>query len=308
MRTLFALIASAGLVGCVGSVDGPNGDPIIDDGSGTPEVDNPAQADLAPAKKLFDDNVYPILLSTCGASSCHAEAGTGGTVTKFVATDKANGWSVATNYTALVGGYTTSAPVLTYVSAGHKGVAYTQPQKDAIAAWLTKELELRQGVPTNTDPAVETLSQAADRVISKFAGCMTLTNFNAANMANAWGGLTATNNQQCEDCHNNGGEGFVASRQASIMFPAISDRKMYFLQYFGVDLTGGAAAAKVVINKVSFQGVALGRAPHLEHPRFDPNTNQGITALTTFYNTTTAKANAPQGDPLFCAPKTLSNF
>jgi hypothetical protein len=305
MRNLLALIASAGLVGCVGSVD--PADPIIDDGSGTPEVDNPAGSDLAPAKKLFDDNVYSIMTLKCGSSSCHAEAGSGGTVTKFVATDAARGWEVATNFTALVGAYTDSAPVISLVQAGHKGITYEQAEKDKIGAWLSKELELRQGQP-QTQPGPETLSQAADRVISKFAGCMTLTNFNAANMANAWGNLTAQNNQQCRDCHNNGGEGFTASDQASIMFPAISDRKMHFLQYFTVDLTQGAEAAKVIINKVSFRGVALGQAPHLEHPRFNPDTNQGMTALNNFYNRTVEGVNAPMGDPKYCAPKTLSNF
>jgi cytochrome c553 len=307
MRTLFALIASAGLVGCVGSVD--NGDPIIDDGSGTPDTDNPTKADLTPAKKLFDDNVYSVLAAKCGSTTCHAQAGTGGTVTKFVATDKADGWSVATNFGALVSNYTTSAPVLGYPDSGHKGIAYTPAEKDKITQWLAKELELRSGQPTTpTGPQVETLSQAADRVMSKFAGCMTIENFNAANMANAWGGLQAQNNQQCEDCHNNGGEGFVASRQAPLMFPAISGKKMYFLQYFTVDLTKGAPEAKVIINKVSFQGVARGQDPHREHPQFNPDTNQGITALTTFFNTTTAKAALPQGDPAFCAPKPLANF
>jgi hypothetical protein len=303
MRTLFALIASAGLVGCVGSVD--PADPIIDDGSGTPDVDNPAGNDLAPAKKLYEDNVHDIMALKCGATACHAETGTGGTVTKFVAAEKSRGWSVATNYTTLVGGYTTAAPVLTLIEAGHKGITYDTAEKDKITAWLAKELELRQGQPNEPQqPGGETLSQAADRVMSKFAGCMTLTNFNATNMANAWGNLTAQNNQQCRDCHNNGGEGFTASDQASIMFPAISTRKMHFLQYFTVDLTKGAAEAKVIINLVSFRGVALGQDPHREHPRFNPDNNQGMTALRAFYDRTMTAVNTPGA----CEPKPLQNF
>ncbi len=303
MRTLFALIASAGLVGCVGSVD--PADPIIDDGSGTPDVDNPAGSDLAPAKKLFDDNVYSIMTLKCGAAACHAETGVGGTVSKFVAAEASRGWQVATNYTTVVGGYTTAAPVLTLIEAGnHKGITYDATEKEKITAWLAKELELRQGQPNQPQGGGETLSQAADRVMAKFAGCMTLTNFNAANMANAWGNLTAQNNQQCRDCHNNGGEGFTASDQASIMFPAISTRKMHFLQYFTVDLTKGAAEAKVIINRVSFRGVALGQDPHREHPRFNPDNNQGMTALNTFYNTTMTAVNTAGA----CEPKPLSNF
>ncbi len=304
MRTLFALIASAGLVGCVGEVD--PADPIIDDGSQTPEVDNPAGSDLAPAKKLFEDNVYDTLALKCGAAACHAETGVGGTVSKFVAAEKSRGWTVATNYTTVVGGYTTAAPVLTLIAdnGAHKGITYTPDEKEKITAWLAKELELRQGQPNEQPGGGETLSQAADRVMSKFAGCMSLTNFNAANMANAWGNLTAQNNQQCRDCHNNGGEGFTASDQASIMFPAISTRKMHFLQYFTVDLTKGAAEAKVIINQVSFRGVALGQDPHREHPRFNPTNNQGMTALNKFYTDTMTAVNTPGA----CEPKPLSNF
>ena len=92
------------------------------------------------------------------------------------------------------------------------------------------------------------------------------------------------------------------------MFPAISTRKMYFLQYFTVDLTKGPADAKVIINTVSFKGVALGQDPHREHPRFNPDTNQGMTALNTFYQKVTASVAKPMGDPAFCAPKVLSNF
>jgi hypothetical protein len=306
MRNLLALIASVGLVGCVGSVD--SGTPIIDDGSQTPETDNPAGSDLTPAKKLYDDNVHSIFQNKCGAGVCHAEAGTGGTVTKFVATDAARGWEVATNFTALVGIYTTAAPALTIVDAGHKGVSYETAEKEKITAWLAKELELRQGQPQQPQtPGTPTLPQSIDAAIAKFAGCMTLENFNAANMANSWGNLTAQNNQQCRDCHNNGGEGFTASDQASIMFPAISTRKGQFLQYFTVDSTKfPAEPVKVIINMTSFRGVARGIDPHREHPTFNPDTNQGMTALNNFYNRTMQKVAAPQGDPGFCMPKTMS--
>ena len=45
---------------------------------------------------------------------------------------------------------------------------------------------------------------------------MTLTNFNSANMAQAWGNMQAQNNSTCEECHTNGGQGFVASQLVSI--------------------------------------------------------------------------------------------
>jgi hypothetical protein len=138
--------------------------------------------------------------------------------------------------------------------------------------------------------------------MSQFAGCMTIENFNAANMANAWGNLNAQNNQQCENCHVNGGEGFIASRLAEPFFATISTKKMFWLQYFTVKLDEGPANAKVIINTVSFQGVANGEDPHREHPRFNATNNNGMNALNQFYNTT---MTAVQGG--LCQPKPLMN-
>jgi hypothetical protein len=297
MRTLLALIASVGLVGCVGDVS----EPIIDDGSGTPETDNPSGNDLAPAKKLFDDNVFPIFQMKCTGGTCHSEAGAGGSITKFVASTAAEGWKVATNYTALVGGYTNAAPALTKIEPGnHYNVTYAAPDKEKIVAWLAKELELRQNAPPTT-PGAESLSAAADRVMSQFAGCMTLTNFQQANMANAWGNLQS-NEGACQQCHQNAGFGFIANNNANIMFPVVSTKKMYFLQYFTVNLQGGAAAAKVEPNRVSFAGVCNNQAPHIAHPRFNCNNNNGFTALTNFYNLTVQEI--AKGT---CQPKPLEN-
>ena len=62
--------------------------------------------------------------------------------------------------------------------------------------------------------------------MSQFAGCMTITNFNTANMANAWGNLQAKNGSECKRCHATGGEGFIASTNAQVMFDTISTNKM----------------------------------------------------------------------------------
>lgn len=305
MRTLLALIATVGLVGCVGDVDSM--DPAGEDPVNPPQdTNNPAGGDLAAAKKLFDDNVYPIINASCGAAACHAQNGTGGTVTKFVATNAADGHKVATEYTALVGNFTASAaPILTYVKGGtHNGVNYTTDQEAKIVEWLDAEVTARNVNPNNPPPqSGETLSQATERVLSAFAGCMQYTDFQQANMANAWGNLNTQNNQQCENCHATGGEGFIASRQSQFMYDVVSTKKYFFLQYFTVDLTQGAAAAKVVINQASFIGVANGQDPHREHPRFNATNNQGMTALTQFYNATMTRV----GTAGLCAPKPLQN-
>lgn len=298
MRNLLALIASVGLIGCVGSVDPPIGGDIDPDTNTGP---NPAGSDLTEAKRLFDANVFPTLTAKCSGGACHSETAQGSTLTRFVATDVTKGWETAINYTGLVGNFTTSAPVLTRVEPGHKGVTYTQDEKDKIVTWLAKEVELRNGQPnTPAQPGGETLSQAADRVMSAFAGCMTLANFQAANMATAWANLQS-NEGQCKRCHANGESMFIANENSSIGFTVISSKKMFWLQYFTVDLTGGAAAAKVVPNKVSFAGVYNRQVPHAAHPTFQYPNNNGVTALQKFYDTTIA--NLGTG----CLPKTLEN-
>jgi hypothetical protein len=304
MRTLLALIASVSLVGCVGDVDsmGPGDEPVND-----PQTsNNPAGGDLAAAKKKFDDNVYPLINMKCSGGACHSQAGTGGSVTKFVATLATDGHKVATEYTALVGNFTSSAaPILTMIKGGnHKGATYATADETKIVEWLDAEVTARNVNPNNPPPTGgETLSQATERVLSAFAGCMQFTDFQTANMANAWGNLTATNNQQCENCHATGGEGFIASRSAQFFYDVVSTKKYFFLQYFTVDLTQGAAAAKVVMNQASFLGVSQGQDPHREHPRFNATQNQGMTALTSFYNATMARV----GQTGLCAPKPLQN-
>jgi hypothetical protein len=304
MRTLLALIASVSLVGCVGDVDsmGPGDEPVND-----PQTsNNPAGGDLAAAKKKFDDNVYPLINMKCSGGACHSQAGTGGSVTKFVATLATDGHKVATEYTALVGNFTSSAaPILTMIKGGnHKGATYATADETKIVEWLDAEVTARNVNPNNPPPTGgETLSQATERVLSAFAGCMQFTDFQTANMANAWGNLTATNNQQCENCHATGGEGFIASRSAQFFYDVVSTKKYFFLQYFTVDLTQGAAAAKVVMNQASFLGVSQGQDPHREHPRFNATNNQGMQALTAFYNATTARV----GQPGLCMPKPLQN-
>ena len=304
MRTLLALIASVSLVGCVGDVDsmGPGDEPVND-----PQTsNNPAGGDLAAAKKKFDDNVYPLLNMKCSGGACHSQAGTGGSVTKFVATLASDGHKVATEYTALVGNFTASAaPVLTMIKGGtHKGATYAAAEEAKIVEWLDAEVTARNVNPSQPPPTGgETLSQATERVLSAFAGCMQYTDFQTANMANAWGNLTATNNQQCENCHATGGEGFIASRNSQFFYDVVSTKKYFFLQYFTVDLTQGAAAAKVVMNQASFIGVSNGQDPHREHPRFNATQNQGMTALTQFYNATMARV----GQTGLCAPKPLQN-
>ncbi|MBA2559831.1 MAG: hypothetical protein H0V07_08085 [Propionibacteriales bacterium] len=302
---LAATIAAIGLVGCVGGISSEGGDPLDSpDGDGNDNGDNPAGSDLSAAKILFDNNVYGIVNAKCTGGACHSETATGSTLTRFVATDASKGWQTATNYNAVVGNYAPSAaPILTKIKAGHQGKTYSTVEESKITDWLNKEVELRNGQTTPPPAGAETLSAATERVLSEFAGCMTKTNFDTANMANSWGGMQAQNNQECENCHTNGGFGFIATRNSTNMYTVVSTKKYYFLQYLTVDLTMGAAAAKVIVNETSFRGVSNATDPHREHPTFNATNNQGMTALKAFYTSTmAAKAAGTCG-----APVTLKN-
>lgn len=293
-KTLLAAIAMASLVGCVGGIE-QGSDPLTSpDGDGNDNGDNPAGSDLTAAKTLFDTNVYGIIMAKCSGGACHSDTASGATLTRFVASDATKGWSTATNYQSLVGNFTpTAAPILTKLSTPHNGLAYSSDEVTKITTWLTKEVELRQGQTTPTPTGAESLTQASERVLAEFSGCMTLDDFKTANMAQAWGNMNAQNNQQCENCHATGGEGFVASRNETFMWTVFSERKYFFLQYLTVDLLGGAPAAKIIMNQTSFKGVSGGLAPHAEHPTFNSGPNsQGMQALKKFYDSVMAKKTA----------------
>jgi len=303
MRNLLALIASVGLIGCVGDMPGGGGGTDDDEpGAGNTPGNNPAGADLSAAKKMYDDNVHSIMAAKCSGGACHAEDAQGSTLTRFIAKDPANGWKMATGYVTFVGNFTASAPVLTKIEPGHQGKTYTADEKTKIGAWLAKEVELRNGQPTTpSQPGGETLSQAADRVMSQFAGCMKLTDFQQTNMAGAWANLQSGEGA-CKRCHASGGEGFIANESAPTGFGVVSAKKMFWLQYFTVDLTQGAAGAKVKPNTVSFAGVCNRLAPHQAHPTFQCANNAGQQALQAFYDKTIANITAGG-----CAPKQLEN-
>ena len=91
------------------------------------------------------------------------------------------------------------------------------------------------------------------------------------------------------------------------MFPqsfilAISTNKYYMAQYFSVDMSGGTATGKIIINTRSFTGVGTGVVPHVEHPRFKLDGSAGMTALQKFYDATIAVKTAGG-----CGPSTLAN-
>ncbi len=305
MRISLALIASLGLVGCVGGLEsaGPTADPDPDGtGGGTVNEDAAAQA-----KRLYEENVHPIATGMC--LGCHNSAGPVNNVTGFVSADLQNAYATAVGYQAVVGTWTPDgAPILTKITdatktPSHQPLAYSNDQINKITEWLNKELEAR-GAPGPDQPqGPESAGQATTRLLQEWSGCMTQANFEAADMR-AWGNVNS-NEGQCKTCHAGAEYGFVASNVSTNFFNVITEDKYYMLQYFAVDLSLGVAQAKIIVNDRSFEGVGNRLAPHQQHPGFNPQNNNGYAALQAFYQSTmAAKAAAPNG---VCGPSKLLN-
>lgn len=281
---------SVGAIGCVGALNGTDPDP-------TP----PGPAGNATAKELFETNVAPTTTAKC--SGCHTAGHPTGNVTGFVDSDATKAYDTITGYVAVVGGFDPgTAPLLTKIAAGHQGLSYTQTQLSQITAWLDKEVATRnpnaQPPSDPTTPSSETAAQANRRLLKQWSGCMTKTDFDTANMAGDVGGWQATNNQECDNCHASGAEGFMASRDVGggglTFFNTIATHSAYMQQYFIVDMTAGLATASVKMNRASFNGVSTRKAPHVEHPTFDSSDNgRGIQAISKFYTLTMAHVATP---------------
>jgi mono/diheme cytochrome c family protein len=290
MRTLLlAALSTLSLVGlgaCVGGVDSmpptnvpPGGTPP---GTGTS------------AQPLFDSDVFPIIKTKC--ATCHTAGAPQGNVTGFVAVGAADGYQTAISYTALVGNFVpTNAAILTKIAAGHQAQTYTAIESGKITAWLNAEVTARNvapGGPVNEDPATTT-----NRLLKEWSGCMSLTNFQTATMATAWGQLQTNNGSTCASCHTNGAQGFMATSDEALFFKTLTENRYYMIQYFNIDGVTTPATAKIIINTSSFAGVSNHQPPHLEHPSFDPTNNQGMQALQQFYTLTMARKTAGTCDP-----------
>jgi len=127
-------------------------------------------------------------------------------------------------------------------------------------------------------PDASTASTLA--LLKQWSGCMTLTNFQTADMAHAWGTLVTSTAKQCQNCHQDGQYGFVATEDEAAFFSKITEHSSFMSMYFSADVANN----KVVINTSSFKGANS----TVGHPPFDPVTNQGMTALNTFYTATAA--------------------
>lgn len=116
---------------------------------------------------------------------------------------------------------------------------------------------------------------------------MTLTDFQTANMKVAWNSLRTENDERCDACHNNGGDGFIVTENEQMFFTVMQTNRNYALQFFTPQL---GEPFEVVENRLAMLGVSMGQDPHREHPVFDPY--DGIEASAELATLTQARYDA----------------
>lgn len=291
---LLTVVASVGLVACVGSLD-TGGNTI---GPGT----NPnPQGSNSMAQQMFEQNVYPIIHSPGAASdcsSCHDSKAPQGNVTGFVSANLGDAYATITSFQTVVGNFTPAAAGIllriapTDAHMTQRGRMFTDAQKQAITDWLNQELvERGNGTGTGSGTTTETPEQATARLLNQWTACMSLTTWQTDGMTTAWGNMQTNNGSACRSCHATGGQGMMISNvESSVtggppgMWTVNSTMEAYMVEWFSVDFTG--ATPQVIINTTSFMGVSNGMPPHAEHPTFDATNNDGMTALQKFYTDT----------------------
>ncbi|MBA3392754.1 MAG: hypothetical protein H0T89_08925 [Deltaproteobacteria bacterium] len=285
MRHLLAAVSGLLMVtGCVGAVGGT--DTGGDDGTDEPDAGTTINTMGA---TIYKRDVHAAM-AKCSGGGCHSLDAVSGALGKFYTMDPDAGYAAIERAPTIVGGFTSIAPILTKITAGHQGVTYTPDESTKITNWLSVEATERKG--TNPTPTVDPKA-----MLATWTGCMTLENFRAANMPGAWSTLAANNNQKCLNCHQGGGDGFMVNGNADVFFKVVSEQSGYLLKYFTVDTA--SEPAKVIINTGAMNNAGT---VIVGHPRFNPTTNIGMTALQKFYDSTLAAQTAAGGN---CGPAKL---
>ena len=277
MRHLFAVVlGSLFAAGCVGAVG--------DEGQGT-GPDSGTTTGNKMGATIYARDVHPAL-NKCSGGACHNTDAVSGALGKFYAMDATAGYAKIVASPTIIGAgaqaFSSVAPILTKIQAGHQGVTYSPDDVSKITNWLSVETTEHMDGTMPTTPSVD-----PKQVLRTFSGCLTIADFNTAQMAQKWSALSADNNQKCLNCHQGGGDGFIVNANADLMFKIMSENSAYMLKFFSVDTSG--TPAKVVVNTGSFTNAGVTIAGH---PRFNPTTNIGMTALKAFYDLAMAKQTA----------------
>ena len=158
--------------------------------------------------------------------------------------------------------------------------AFNADQISTITSWLALEASWRSADGSGST-AIDYMAQ--------WSGCMQLSDFTTANVAQAYAQQVNTTEGYCKQCHVNGQAQsyFLATPDSQNMFTTISTYREYLSTFFTID----TATNTVVVNTVPFKLAAVG-GTNGEHPNnWNPLTNKGMTALTKFATLTTAHLN-----------------
>jgi hypothetical protein len=276
MRLLTTILFLAA-TGCVGDI----GDDNPGDGSGS---GSGSGSGTRAAKDIFKADVHAAV-AKCGGPACHdINASATAALSKFYSPDSEASYQATVVTSTLIGSpaFSSIAPILTHVQAGHKGLVYSADETSKITAWLAAETEERKD---KEDPIPPFDVKAA---LKEWSGCMSLANFQASNMTQAWSQLGSDNLQKCLNCHNGGVAGFLISANTQQFFTGLSTQAAYLVKYFSVDV----AARKIIVNTGAFESANK----IVGHPTF-PIENAGMVALRKFYDLTVARKEANECDP-----------
>src|SRR5215216_6389741 len=122
MRHLFAVVLgtvfAAGCLGAVGE-EGTGGD------------DDPVNPSGKMGQTVYTKDVHAAL-NKCSGGACHSSDAVSGALGKFYVPDAAAGYARIVAAPTIIGdgaqAFSSVAPVLSHIAAGHKGIAYTSDE------------------------------------------------------------------------------------------------------------------------------------------------------------------------------------
>ncbi len=301
MRVTLAAALSISLAACVGTLNGDDDSTGMGSDVGPPPGGGSSSAGggSATARDYFNANVYPILSTSCGASSCHSATAPGANAPAYVsmttpAEDSSAAWTLITGMSNVVGSFTATAPLESIPTTTAHYATLTADQITSINDWFALELSWRSAGGGSATTTTDYLAQ--------WSGCMQYTDFMTSNVATAFAQQVETTEGYCKQCHVNGQAQsyFIATPDAQNMFAALTTYREYLSTYFTVDTTTNT----VVVNTVPFKLAADG-GTNGEHPNnWNPTTNKGMTALAAFATLTAAHLS---GTAPACGTSTLTD-
>jgi hypothetical protein len=276
------LAAAAALVALTGACGSQLCEDDDGDCGGEPGTD---EGSTANARTTFMSTVAPIVVPQCGGTSCHG----GGGPTPFL--QGADPYDAIVRYSASVlGGFDkTMASIIAKAQVGHQGVTWDATTIGIVGAWLDEEKLLR-GSGTG-EPS------AATNLMREWSGCMEEGDFRDTQMAEIWGALEA-DQSQCQTCHVNGGNQFMANQLSNVMWDYLfyklpNSNRYYMEQFFRPSPTGD----EIIVSTGLVDMALTALPPYTQHPKLkDIEEETGyalaLDALNRFaYETSQNKAN-----------------